>query len=320
MNLHFSAPRLFCQATKQARESIIEQGSKIRVRRPVSMELEKNVRSNAGCKIKPAACARRCWQIIACYLSGLKSRRQAFAKSDAQRSGDHQQVPAPGSPNHRLDAAIIRPWPAVRMARAPVDLVYYAGLGRGRERRHGKVRVTAQFAQQPNLSLQTAPAAIRPRIIERPVSMDKAKCRFAVLLPKQTVIVSQPPTVIGHLGYESITDVMIMMKMNLDVGNPKPHHLGYAIKQIAAVFFLRIEEAVLRALTIGISWRIFRNSGPAIPPESNALHCFLDRSTHSEGFEMVGDRNPGAPWCHRSHGLSKPVPDIRHEPQLGMSG
>jgi hypothetical protein len=87
-----------------------------------------------------------------------------------------------------------------------------------------------------------------------------------------------------------------MVKMHFHVSNAKTDNLRYAVKEIAPVFFLRIEETVLWALARGVSWSILGNSWPSVTPPRDATQRGFNGGTHAHGFVVIGDGNPGTPW------------------------
>ncbi len=125
------------------------------------------------------------------------------------------------------------------------------------------------------------------------------------------MVIGQTPTVISHFGYESIAAIVIVVEMNLHIGNPKAYDLRDPIQQIPTVFFLGIEETVLGGLAIRVTRRVFCNRGPSIPPLGNALHCLMDRRTHSERFEVIGNGYPSAPGLDRSSYPPQSISQVR---------
>src|SRR5207245_11064932 len=67
---------------------------------------------------------------------------------------------------------------AVRIIDGVVNAVDFARLSRTRGRRQSKVGITAGFAQNIELIVNPTPAAVRPRIIERPISVNESVCQL----------------------------------------------------------------------------------------------------------------------------------------------
>jgi hypothetical protein len=78
--------------------------------------------------------------------------------------------------------------------------------------------------------------------------VDKTEDGFSILLAKKAVVVRQAAAKFSHFLNEGVALLVVVVQMHFHVANAKTHHLRYAVEQIAPVFFLGIEEAVLCAL------------------------------------------------------------------------
>ena len=161
MNLDPSSVRFFRDPAKEVAESPAKQRVKISFRRAVCVELRERDRRRwwapdrtTGAPVKASADRSR------------RSRRSPaaaapFAKAQAKRSGNHQQVARFPPPTVASIPRSKDRRPIVGVIRAPVDLVDYTALGRRGKRRHGEIGIAAEIAEQGDFALEAAPPAIR---------------------------------------------------------------------------------------------------------------------------------------------------------------
>jgi hypothetical protein len=167
------------------------------------------------------------------------------------------------------------------MIYAPIDLVDNVALRRRGQRRHGEIGVAAKIAKQSDLTIKAAPFAIWKRVVESPVAVNETKDSAAILLSKQSVVVCKSVTVLGDLSNKGFPLLIVVVEVYLDVGDAKVHHLGYTIKQVSPVLFLRIEKTVLGALSSGVPWSIISDERPPVPPLRHAPKRSSNRRAHS---------------------------------------
>jgi hypothetical protein len=122
--------------------------------------------------------------------------------------------------------------------------------------------------------------------------MNEAKDCVAIHLAKQAVIIAQTAAVFGDLPDERLALFVIVVQMHFHVANAQTDYLGYTVKQLAPVFFLRVKKTVLRALASGIPGSALRNARPLVSPLRDAAKRNLNRYTHANRFIVIGDSYP----------------------------
>jgi hypothetical protein len=90
-------------------------------------------------------------------------------------------------------------------------------LGRRIPGRHSEVGVTTKVSQQPDFIVEATPAAIRPRIVQRPVAVDEAECQLSFRLAQQTMLAVQYAAETADTVDKVLAAFAIVVKMNLDV-------------------------------------------------------------------------------------------------------
>ena len=149
--------------------------------------------------------------------------------------------------------------------------------------------------------------------------MNEAEDRPAILLAKQAVVIGETAAILGHFADEGVRLLILVMQVHLDVADAEPHDFGDGVQKIATVLLLRVEEAVLRALAVGIAGSIVGDARPPIAPASDSGERSFDGGAHAEGFVMVGDGNPEALRLWDVNSLSQPVFQVWQEPDSRLS-
>jgi hypothetical protein len=228
--LDTSSASFFREPAEQVAEASVKQRTEISLLRAMGVELQKDIFANGRGQIKPLAYARGRWQIVTGKFARFQARQKSSAESQSERSGNHQQVALPAAANPGFGSAIKGFWKIARVVCTPINLVYYAPLGRRGSRGHGEIGVAAKIAQQSNLAIQATTLAIRTRVVERPVAMDEAEDSAAFLLPKQTVVARQAPAVFRDFPDEGIALLIVVMQMHFHIAYPEADHFRYAVE------------------------------------------------------------------------------------------
>src|SRR5271170_7369327 len=155
---------------------------------------------------------------------------------------------SPAAVDRGFDSAIKGLRTIVGIIDTPIDLVDDAPLCWGGKGRHREIGVATEIAQQGYLPVQPTPFAIRARVVQGPIAVDKTEDGSPILLAKKAVVVREAAAKFSHFLNEGVALLVVVVQMHFHVANAETHHLRYAFEQIAPVFFLRIEEAVLCAL------------------------------------------------------------------------
>ena len=319
MQLDAALLGLFGDPVKQVGETAIQQRSQILVCRAMSKELQEEIVADGGSQVEPMAYARGRWQIVAGDFTGLNARPYTVCKAQADRTGNHQEIASAAAADRSFDAMIEGTGTIVGVIGAPINLVDDAALrGRGK-RGHGEIGVAAQVAEQGDFSVEAAAPAIGPRVVQRPVAMNESEDGAAVLLAEQAVIAGEPAAKLGDLVDEGIALLVVVMQMHLDITKAEANHFGEAFKKLAAVIFLGIEEAVLRALAGGVLRAGGGNARPAVTPTGQTGAGDLLGCAGAQRLEMIGDGNPCAPGFAAVHLLPKAVLQVRQQPDFRVS-
>src|SRR5580658_1996954 len=216
---------LFCNPAIEVREPLVKERIEIPLDRTVRIQLDEEIVANNRRNIEPlphSLCRRH---VVTGNLTCLDARHKPAAKAHRHRAGNHQEIALMTTACRCFQPMIERSRSIVGVIRAPINLVHDPPLCRRRNRRHREIGVAAELVQQRNLSVQAAPLAVWPRVVERPVSMNEAEDRAAVLLPQQPMVLGETFTVLANLFDEALTVLLIMVKVNLDIAYAGADHL-----------------------------------------------------------------------------------------------
>lgn len=180
------------------------------------------------------------------------------------------------SPRHGLHSVIEGPWSIVSVVCTPINLIHNSTLSSRRNGGHREIGIASEVTKECDLAVDTTPSPVRPRVIERPVSVNEREDRAAVLLPQQPMILRKSLAVFANLSREGVRRVVVVMQMHFDIAHAKTNHLRDALEQIATVLFLRIEKAILRRLSAGVRRSVVGYARPSIAPASNSTLGGLD--------------------------------------------
>src|ERR1700744_4137144 len=200
-------------------ETVVEKWIQIPFDSTMRVELYKEIVADDWCYVKPLPHAVGCRHIIARNLTCFYARRKSGAKAHSPGAGNHQKITLATAACRRFHSMIERSRLIVRVVGTPVDLIDDPSLRGRRNRGHREIGITAEFAQQRNLTIQTAPPAVWQRVIESPVSMNEAEDRAAISFPQKTMIVCEAFAVIANLLSESFTCLVVVMEMHFDISN-----------------------------------------------------------------------------------------------------
>jgi hypothetical protein len=121
--------------------------------------------------------------------------------------------------------------------------------------------------------------------------MDEAKHRPPIDPVKKIVARGERLDETSHPIDKVLLAFTIVVQVNFDIANAVMRHLGKWIEQVRPVLFFRIEEAV--------DWSTPRRVGntvgdlrPSLPPQLNAVDCYLLIGVLPKRLVMVGDGNP----------------------------
>jgi hypothetical protein len=84
------------------------------------------------------------------------------------------------------------------------------------------------------------------------------------------MVIREPAAVFTHLPDEGIALLVVVVEMYLDIADSEAHYFGYVVEQVATILLLRVENAVLGALTCGVSGSVVRNTRPILAPLRHA--------------------------------------------------
>ena len=149
--------------------------------------------------------------------------------------------------------------------------------------------------------------------------MNEAEDGPALLLAKKPVVVRQAAAIFGHFPDEGVALLVIVMEMHFHVADAQTHHLRYAVEQCAPVLLLRVEKAVLWALSGRVSGSVVGNARPTIAPPRHAAQRGFNRSAHAQRLVVIGDGNPRARRPIRRLAFPKAILQIRHKPDFRVS-
>jgi hypothetical protein len=149
--------------------------------------------------------------------------------------------------------------------------------------------------------------------------VNEAEDGAAVLLAKKTVIAGEPPAVFGDFLDKGLALLVVVMEMHFNIADAKMHHLRYAVKQIAPILLLRVEEGVLRTLACGVSGRVLGDAWPLVTPTRDAAERSINRGTHAQRFIVIGDGNPGTLRLREPCTFPKAILQVRYKPEFCVS-
>jgi hypothetical protein len=131
--------------------------------------------------------------------------------------------------------------------------------------------------------------------------MNESEDGAAIMLAKQAVVIDEPRAKLGDFSGKRIAAVGVALEMrfivvdvHFDIAYSKAHHLRNAFNQIVPIVFLRVEEAVLRALVRGIPRGVIGNARPLVAPARNAIQRRPDGLRQTQRLVMICDGNPDA--------------------------
>ena len=90
MNLDVSSVCFLGEPAEQVTKALVEQRLEVSLRSAVSVELNKNIVTNGRSEIEPSSYTLGCRHVVPCDFPCFQAWQQATAKSQAERSSDHQ--------------------------------------------------------------------------------------------------------------------------------------------------------------------------------------------------------------------------------------
>jgi hypothetical protein len=270
VKLHTATLRLFGNAAVKISESVIEKRIEIPLDGAVCVKLNKQIIADDWRDVEPPADTLRSRHIVPGDLSAFEARHMPATEAQGYGTGDHQQITLLTPARKSFNATIKRPWTTIGIVGTPVNLIDNAGLRGGRQRWHREIGIATEFTEQSDFSVQSAPFTVRSRIIERPVPVNETKNCTAILLSQKPVVLCESSAIFADFFSKRFAGLALMMEVDLDVSNAETHHLCERIYQITPILLLRIEEGVLRRLTISVAGHIIRNLWPAVTPATDA--------------------------------------------------
>jgi len=220
--------------------------------RAMRVQLDEDIISDPGSQFHPSPHALRVGHILLGELARFHAGLQPLPPPDAQRTRYHQQI-AP------VVRRALKRHPGIvglgflRIIVGPVDRVHDAGLRGLRPGGHGEIGVAAQFAQQRDFIVQAAASAIRARIVQRPIAVNEAEHRLAVLAMQQPVAGVQGFHEAVHAVQKVLAALAVVVNVNLHFAAARMARFANGVQHPWLVFLLRIEECVLRRVALGIA-------------------------------------------------------------------
>ncbi len=151
----------------------------------------------------------------------FQSRRQSvLAVIPIERQGalDQQQTVGGTLPPYRRRHSGVMRLGTTGIVLRVIDAVDRRRLGSIRRRREREVGIATGFTQNRQLVVHSTPAAIGPRVVERPISVDESVGDLATLVSLQeTMAIVQCPLEPLQSLAKILGSVAIMMQMNFDL-------------------------------------------------------------------------------------------------------
>src|SRR6266702_5476176 len=108
------------------------------------------------------------------------------------------------------------------------------------------------------------------------------------------------------------------MQMHFNVSHAQPDYLCDAIYHIGPVLFLRIEKGILRAPAVTIDGGIVCDARPSISPAAHSREGSLNRGSHAQWFEVIGDGDACTFRCVSLDRFANTVFKIGHQPDFRL--
>jgi hypothetical protein len=266
-----------------------QQGGSIILLGGVTVELEEDGVADAWSQLQPAADAVARGQIVAGQLSHLKPRQHPVAETQAEGTGDHEQTLL-GIAVGRDGYAVVEAARSGGIAAGPVNLVDYTRLGERRDRRHGEIRIAAKRTQELELSGDPAPAAVRTRVIERPVAVDEAEDQASAVRVQQTVNLMQLSQKHVQFLFECGGGVIVVVQMYLNVEGVIAAKIGEDVQDFRCVLLLWVKGGEDRSTPSGVDRGVCGNARPEFAPGCETSKAGGYRSIPGHGLKVVGQR------------------------------
>src|SRR6266853_5705629 len=168
--------------------------------------------SNSRGKFHPPPCAVRCGNVAVAKFSSFEPGKPAIFPTYSEWPRYHEQVAFDRAAHGNRHAIVIR-FRMIGIILAPINRVHQASLGGRVPRRHSEIGVATEIPQQQDFIVEAAPPAIRPRIIQRPVSMDEPERQLSIALAKQAVLAIERPAKTADSVDKILAAFAIVMQM-----------------------------------------------------------------------------------------------------------
>ncbi len=207
--------------------------------------------------LEPQIQSLPCRRLAALHTAILDARQQSpLAPLPIQQERTLNQHQGIGRRRSLADvrAAIVRFGPR-RIAHGVIDAVDLARLRRRRKRRQSEIGIASRLAQYVEFIVDAAAASIRPRVVQRPITVNEAVSQFArVPIPRQQSVPLGQEVLEGQqLVAQSFGGVAVVVQMNLDFAETGATQLGHTVHVFGFVFILRDEETMARRASIAVA-------------------------------------------------------------------